>query len=99
MWRTESSLLNLLAGGSSLFAIRSECLTIFAYDTRAYDKNNCTCIMVCSPDAPAGGMQDLDMESAALEEAIKLYKNLWAASRCKMKAVVMMTSAKLALWP
>jgi hypothetical protein len=55
--------------------------------------------MVCSPDAPAGGMQDLDMESAALEEAIKLYKNLWAASRCKMKAVVMMTSAKLALWP
>jgi hypothetical protein len=29
-------------------------------------------------------MQDLDMESAALEEAIKLYKNLWAASSCKM---------------
>jgi hypothetical protein len=42
--------------------------------------------MICSPDAPAGGMQDLDMESAALEEAIKLYKNLWAASSCKMKA-------------
>jgi hypothetical protein len=31
-------------------------------------------------------MQDLDMESAALEEAIKLYKNLWAASSCKMRA-------------
>jgi hypothetical protein len=32
-------------------------------------------------------MQDLDMESAALEEAIKLYnKNLWEASSCKMKA-------------
>jgi hypothetical protein len=31
-------------------------------------------------------MQELDMESAALEEAIKLYKNLWAASSCKMKA-------------
>jgi hypothetical protein len=61
----------------------SECLTIFAYDTRAYEKKNRT---VCSPDAPAGGMQDLDMESAALEEAIKLYKNLWAASSCKMKA-------------
>jgi hypothetical protein len=43
--------------------------------------------IVCSPDAPAGGMQDLDMESAALEEAIKLYnKNLWEASSCKMKA-------------
>jgi hypothetical protein len=47
----------------------SECLTIFAYDTRAYEKKNRT---VCFPDAPAGGIQDLDMESAALEEAIKL---------------------------
>ena len=34
----------------------------------------------------AGGMQDFEiMESAELEEAIKLYV-LWAASNCKMTA-------------
>jgi hypothetical protein len=77
----------------------SECLTIFAYDTRAYEKKNCT---VCFPDAPAGGMQDLDMESVVLEEAIKLALATRTSGQlpaAKRQLVVMMTSAKLALWP
>jgi hypothetical protein len=52
----------------------SEYLTGFVYDTRAYEKKNriVTVWKVRFPDAP-GGMQDFEMESAELEEAIKLY--------------------------
>jgi hypothetical protein len=63
-----------------------EYLTGFVYDTRSYEKKNRTVTVwkVRFPDAP-GGMQDFEMESAELEEAIKLYV-LWAASNCKMTA-------------
>jgi hypothetical protein len=65
-----------------------EYLTGFVYDTRSYEKKKknrtVTVWKVRFPDAP-GGMQDFEMESAELEEAIKLYV-LWAASNCKMAA-------------
>ena len=64
-----------------------EYLTGFVYDTRSYEKKNRTVTVwkVRFPDAP-GGMQDFEMESAELEEAIKLNVLLWAASNCKMPA-------------
>jgi hypothetical protein len=64
-----------------------EYLTGFVYyDTCAYDKKNQTVTVwkVRFPDAP-GGMQGFEMESAALEEAIKLY-SLWATYSCRMTA-------------
>jgi hypothetical protein len=63
----------------------SECLTIFAYDTRAYEKKNCT---VCA--SPMHLLVECKTwiwsRWCWRKPSSSLYKNLWAASSCKTTA-------------